>query len=192
MSSSNILWLMAYNIIIVQSQRSMPGMGGGMPGMEGGMPGMGGDMPGMGGGMPRMGGGMLGMGGGGQQLTAAQLQQLLQRKAQQELREKMIKAAAARMLLSTSSHDGIMEDQVSFAIGDVATNRWGWNEMNYAFSLCLSAILFVAIKIIFKYFFGVCSITLLLGRSVLVGFSFVYRTVYKKNRSAQVLCIDLF
>ena len=38
----------------------------------------------------------------------------------------MIKAAAARMLLSTSSQDGIMEDQVSFAIGHVATNRWGW------------------------------------------------------------------
>ena len=119
LSFSNILWLVAHNIIIVESQQGMPGMGGVMPGMGGGMTGMGGGMPGMGGGMPGMGGGMPGMGGGGKQPTAAQIQQM------KEQQEKM-KQGSARILLSTFSQDGIMEEQVMFATGHVASPQWGW------------------------------------------------------------------
>ena len=95
----------------------IPGMGGGIPGMGGGIPGMGGGIPGMGGGIPGMGGGISGMGGGipGQETTHTQIKQAKDKQN-----------SAARLVLSTTSIDGNIEENVQFAIGQAASYQWGW------------------------------------------------------------------
>ena len=124
---------MANNIIIAQSQRGMPGMGAGMPGMGGAMPGMGGGMPGMGGGMPGMGGvmpgvggGMPGMGGGMPGMGGGIPDRMNYMQLMQAEKEKILKQISARILLSTFSQEGIMEERVTFAVRHVASSQWGW------------------------------------------------------------------
>ena len=133
LSLSNILWLMAHSIIIVQSQRGMPGMGGGMPGMGGGMPGMGGGMPGMGGGKPVLGVGMAAMEGempgkgGGREIPKNMVVARLQQEREQEFAKMMTHARArARITISTSSQDEIFNEQAYFAISHLASFKWGW------------------------------------------------------------------
>ena len=127
LSFSNVLLSIIHDIIIVQSQRGVPGVGEGMlgvregmlgvregmlgleegmPGMGEGMPGMGEGMPGMGEGMPGMGESMPGMGNVQKQLERAE--------------------AAARLILSTSSLDEILEGSVYFASDHFASPQWGW------------------------------------------------------------------
>ena len=98
-------------------------MGGGVPEMGRAMPGMEGGMPEMGRGMTEVAGDIPDVGGGGKDPTADKITQMQQ---QEKERGEKFNLAAARIILSTYSQDGMLKGYVYFANGHVAHYQWGW------------------------------------------------------------------